>query len=281
MCIGPPGGFCAGLPKGEEKYRMEEHEMEQLPAQAEENALLGALLEDGADAPEAEAADAAETEAAWDAPPAPDTDGADAPEAASGILDEGQAEAPDALWEAETPLAQPDAEAAGAPEPPQPGAADAPPPEAARQTLEQAALRAQQQDAEELMRQGVPRSTALQLAAERAQLARERVAIAPLLQRQQAEQEHRAQLKPWREMTKFYPGISHVPESVLQSVLAGETPLNAMRAWENAQLRAELSAQKLRLAAQEAALANRRTAPGSAAGAADAKRDAFLDELFG
>ena len=61
------------------------------------------------------------------------------------------------------------------------------------------------------------------------------------------------------ELLREYPGTKELPPEVAQRVAAGETPLAAMRAFELAQMRAQL-------AAKDAAQKNRQTAPGSAGG---------------
>lgn len=136
------------------------------------------------------------------------------------------------------------------------------------------------QAVEKLTQKGVPEETAQELVAERTKLAMERRALAPLLQRLNEEEARRKAREPWLEMTREYPNVTQLPERVLQSVQRGERPLAAMRAWELEQMRERLSAQELQLSAQAAALKNRQTTPGSAAGAADAKQDPFLDALL-
>ena len=151
----------------------------------------------------------------------------------------------------------------------------------AQQYLQFAQQNIHRQAVEQLTQKGVPEETARELVDERMQLEAERRTIAPLLQRMNAEEARRKARDPWLEMTREYPDVVNVPESVLLSVQKGERPLAAMRAWELEQLRAKLSAQEMQLSAQAAALKNRQTTPGSAAGAADTRRDPFLEALFG
>lgn len=150
----------------------------------------------------------------------------------------------------------------------------------AQQYLQAAGQDIQQQAVNELTREGVPEQTARELVAERMKLEEERRVIAPLMQRLNAEEARKKARDPWLAVTREYPDVVNLPESVLLSVQKGETPLAAMRAWELEQLRAKLSAQEMQLSAQAATLKNRQTAPGSAAGAADTRRDPFLDALF-
>lgn len=151
----------------------------------------------------------------------------------------------------------------------------------AQQYLQFAEQNVHRQAVEKLTQKGVPEDTAQELVAERMKLEAERRAIAPMIQRMNAEEARRRARDPWLEMTREYPDVVTLPESVLLSVQRGERPLAAMRAWELEQLRAKLSAQEMQLSAQAATLKNRQTTPGSAAGAADTKRDPFLDALFG
>lgn len=150
----------------------------------------------------------------------------------------------------------------------------------AQQYLQAAGQDIQQQAVNELTQKGVPEQTARELVAERMKLEEERRAIAPLMQRLNAEEARKKARDPWLAVTREYPDVVNLPESVLLSVQKGETPLAAMRAWELEQLRAKLSAQEMQISAQAATLKNRQTAPGSAAGAADTRRDPFLDALF-
>lgn len=151
----------------------------------------------------------------------------------------------------------------------------------AGQYLQLAEQNVHQQAVEQLMRKGVPEETARELVDERMKLDAERRIIAPLMQHLNAEEARKRARDPWLEMTREYPDVTTLPESVLLRVQRGERPLAAMRAWELEQLRAKLSAQEMQLSAQAATLKNRQTTPGSAAGAADTRRDAFLDALFG
>ena len=151
----------------------------------------------------------------------------------------------------------------------------------AGQYLQLAEQNMHRQAVEQLTQKGVPEETARELVDERIRLDAQRRAIAPLVQRLNAEEARKKARDPWLEMVREYPDVTTVPESVLLSVQKGERPLSAMRAWELEQLRAKLSAQEMQLSAQAATLKNRQTTPGSAAGAADTKRDAFLDALFG
>lgn len=150
----------------------------------------------------------------------------------------------------------------------------------AGQYLQTAGQNIQRQAVNELTQKGVPEQTAKELVAERMRLEEERRAIAPLMQRLNAEEARKKARDPWLAVTREYPDVVNLPESVLLSVQKGETPIAAMRAWELEQLRAKLSAQEMQLSAQAATLKNRQTAPGSAAGAADTRRDPFLDALF-
>lgn len=150
----------------------------------------------------------------------------------------------------------------------------------AGQYLQAAGQNIRQQAVNELTQKGVPEQTAKELVAERMRLEEERRAIAPLMQHMNAEAARKKARDPWLAVTREYPDVVNLPESVLMSVQKGETPLAAMRAWELEQLRAKLSAQEMQLSAQAATLKNRQTAPGSAAGAADTRRDPFLDALF-
>ncbi len=151
---------------------------------------------------------------------------------------------------------------------------------AAQQNLPSAGQNLYRQAVKQLTEKGVPEETARELAAERIQLMAERRAVAPLLQRLNAEEARKKAREPWLEVAREYPDVTSLPESVLQSVLQGERPLAAMRAWELQQLRARLSEQEMQLSAQAATLKNRQTTPGSAAGAAEIGRDAFLDALL-
>ena len=151
----------------------------------------------------------------------------------------------------------------------------------AAQYLQLAEQNVHRQAVEQLMQKGVPEETARELVDERRKLDAERRIIAPLVQRMNAEEARKRAKDPWLEVTREYPNVTALPESVMLSVQRGERPLAAMRAWELEQLRAKLSAQEMQLSAQAAALKNRQTAPGSAAGAAGTRRDAFLDALFG
>lgn len=117
----------------------------------------------------------------------------------------------------------------------------------------------EQQAVAQLVAQGVPEPAAKDLVAERLRLDRERRSIAPLAAQQRAQQEQREKLSPWMELLREYPGTKELPPEVAQRVAAGETPLAAMRAFELAQMRAQL-------AAKDAAQKNRQTAPGSAGG---------------
>lgn len=150
----------------------------------------------------------------------------------------------------------------------------------AQQYLQAAGQNMHRQAVENLTQKGVPEQTARELVAERMRLEEERRAIAPLMQHLNAEAARKKARDPWLAVTREYPDVVNLPESVLLNVQKGETPLAAMRAWELEQLRAKLSAQEMQLSAQAATLKNRQTAPGSAAGAADTKRDPFLDALF-
>ena len=111
----------------------------------------------------------------------------------------------------------------------------------------------EQQAVAQLVAQGVPEPAAKDLVAERLRLDSERRSIAPLAAQQ------REKLSPWMELLREYPGTKELPPEVAQRVAAGETPLAAMRAFELAQMRAQL-------AAKDAAQKNRQTAPGSAGG---------------
>ena len=150
----------------------------------------------------------------------------------------------------------------------------------AQQYLQAAGRDIQHKAVNELTQKGVPEQTARELVAERMRLEEERRIIAPMMQRLNAEEARKKARDPWLAVTREYPDVVDLPESVLLSVQKGETPLAAMRAWELEQLRAKLSAQEMQLSAQAATLKNRQTAPGSAAGAADTRRDPFLDALF-
>ena len=151
----------------------------------------------------------------------------------------------------------------------------------AAQYLQLAEQNVHRQAVGQLMQKGVPEETARELVDERLKLDAERRVLAPLMQRINAEEARKKARDPWLEVTREYPDVTTLPESVMLSVQRGERPLAAMRAWELEQLRAKLSAQEMQLSAQAATLKNRQTTPGSAAGAADTKRDAFLDALFG
>ena len=117
----------------------------------------------------------------------------------------------------------------------------------------------EQQAVAQLVAQGVPEPAAKDLVAERLRLDSERRSIAPLAAQQREQQEQREKLSPWMELLREYPGTKELPPEVAQRVAAGETPLAAMRAFELAQMRAQL-------AAKDAAQKNRQTAPGSAGG---------------
>lgn len=142
------------------------------------------------------------------------------------------------------------------------------------QYLEYADQGFEQREVESLQAQGVPEETAKKIVTERQEWEKERRALADMKSAQEQQEREREELAPWIAMLKEYPDTQEIPQQAAARIQNGESPLAAMRAWEIAQL-------KTQIAAFTAADKNKKTAPGSAAGAGTEKGDPFLDALFG
>ena len=118
----------------------------------------------------------------------------------------------------------------------------------------------------EQVEQGMPEDAARELA----QLRQEKAARDA---QQAAERQKAEKLEPWTKLLQEYPDIQpdKMPPEVMQRIAKGETPLEAMRAWEMAKLKTEQ-------AAKDAAGKNKQTAPTSARSAgAKPEGDQFAD----
>ena len=122
---------------------------------------------------------------------------------------------------------------------------------------------------------GMPEKQARELLTLRQKEAQRRAAeSAAAAQRQKTE--------PYLELVRAYPNLTSLPPEVVKRIGAGERPLEAYRAYELQQARAEIETLKAAQKAKAADERNRKTAAGSAAGVGNGKeQDEFLAGFLG
>lgn len=122
---------------------------------------------------------------------------------------------------------------------------------------------------------GMPEKQARELLTLRQKEAQRRAAeSAAAAQRQRTE--------PYLELVRAYPNLTSLPPEVVQRIGAGERPLEAYRAYELQQAKAEIETLKAAQKAKAADEKNRKTAAGSAAGVGNGKeQDEFLAGFLG
>ena len=92
----------------------------------------------------------------------------------------------------------------------------------------------------------------------------------------------RQRTEPYLELVRAYPNLTSLPPEVVQRISAGERPLEAYRAYELAQAKAEIETLKAAQKAKAAEEKNRKTVAGSAAGIGNGKeQDEFLAGFLG
>ena len=122
---------------------------------------------------------------------------------------------------------------------------------------------------------GMPEKQARELLTLRQKEAQRRAAeSAAAAQRQRTE--------PYLELVRAYPNLTSLPPEVVQRIGAGERPLEAYRAYELQQAKAEIETLRAAQKAKAADEKNRKTAAGSAAGVGNGKeQDEFLAGFLG
>lgn len=122
---------------------------------------------------------------------------------------------------------------------------------------------------------GMPEKQARELLSLRQKEAQRRaVESAAMQQRQRTE--------PYLELVRAYPNLTTLPPEVVQRISAGERPLEAYRAYELQQAKAEIETLKAAQKAKAVDEKNRKTAAGSAAGVGNGKeQDEFLAGFLG
>lgn len=122
---------------------------------------------------------------------------------------------------------------------------------------------------------GMPEKQARELLTLRQKEAQRRAAeSAAAAQRQKTE--------PYLELVRAYPNLTSLPPEVVQRIGAGERPLEAYRAYELQQAKAEIETLRAAQKAKAADEKNRKTAAGSAAGVGNGKeQDEFLAGFLG
>lgn len=122
---------------------------------------------------------------------------------------------------------------------------------------------------------GMPEKQARELLSLRQKEAQRRAVESAVMQQKQ-------RTEPYLELVRAYPNLTTLPPEVVQRISAGERPLEAYRAYELQQAKAEIETLKAAQKAKAADEKNRKTAAGSAAGVGNGKeQDEFLAGFLG
>ena len=122
---------------------------------------------------------------------------------------------------------------------------------------------------------GMPEKQARELLTLRQKEAQRRAAESAAMQQRQ-------KTEPYLELVRAYPNLTSLPPEVVQRIGAGERPLEAYRAYELQQAKAEIETLRAAQKAKAADEKNRKTAAGSAAGVGNGKeQDEFLAGFLG
>ena len=122
---------------------------------------------------------------------------------------------------------------------------------------------------------GMPEKQARELLSLRQKEAQRRAVESAAMQQKQ-------RTEPYLELVRAYPNLTTLPPEVVQRISAGERPLEAYRAYELQQAKAEIETLKAAQKAKAADEKNRKTAAGSAAGVGNGKeQDEFLAGFLG